>query len=120
MATYNGEKFLQEQLNSLYGQQGVNVDILVRDDGSKDGTQNILRENSESHSLKWYQGEHKNVANGFFELMQKGAEADYRFYAFCDQDDVWDLDKLCIAVNKIKNEILDDYYALINKINAMN
>ena len=45
MATYNGEKYLQEQLNSLYEQQDIDVDILVRDDGSKDKTLEILREN---------------------------------------------------------------------------
>lgn len=102
MATYNGEKYLQEQLNSLYAQQDVEVEILVRDDGSKDSTQKILEENSKEHNLTWYQGEHKNVQRGFFELMQKGAEKDYRFYAFSDQDDVWDQDKLSIAVDRIK------------------
>lgn len=90
MATYIGEKYLQEQLDSLYSQQNVDVDILVRDDGSKDSTQKILEENSEKHDLIWYQGEHKNVQKGFFELMQKGAELNYKYYAFCDQDDVWD------------------------------
>ena len=42
MATYNGEKFLQEQLDSLNGQEYVEVDILVRDDGSTDSTQKII------------------------------------------------------------------------------
>lgn len=102
MATYNGEKYLQEQLDSLYSQQNVDVDILVRDDGSKDSTRKILEENSEKHNLTWYQGEHKNVQKGFFELMQKGAELNYKYYAFCDQDDVWDADKLKIAVECIK------------------
>lgn len=110
MATYNGEKYLQEQLNSLYEQQDIDVDILVRDDGSKDKTLEILRENSRTHSLRWYQGEHKNVANGFFELMQKGGEEEYSFYAFCDQDDIWDFDKLRIAVDRIENEMRPTLY----------
>ena len=112
MATYNGEKFLQEQLDSLYAQKDVTVDILVRDDGSTDLTQEILEENVKTHNIKWYQGEHKNVQKGFFELMQKGSELDYKFYAFCDQDDVWDADKLKIAVDSIKdNDTLALYYA---------
>ena len=102
MATYNGEKFLQEQLDSLYGQEDVEVDILVRDDGSTDSTQKILEDNSQNHRLKWYQGDHKNVQKGFFELMKIGAEKNYNFFAFCDQDDVWDKDKLIIALNSIK------------------
>ena len=44
MATYNGEKFLSEQLDSILQQKNVQVDILVRDDGSKDGTKKILGE----------------------------------------------------------------------------
>lgn len=112
MATYNGEKYLQEQLDSLYSQQNVDVDILVRDDGSKDSTQKILEENSEKYNLTWYQGEHKNVQKGFFELMQKGAELNYEYYAFCDQDDVWDADKLKIAVECMKGfNVPSLYYA---------
>ena len=103
MATYNGEKYLQEQLDSLYKQQGVEIEILVRDDGSTDSTTKILEENSIAHNLVWYQGEHKNVSKGFYELMKKGARQKCDFFAFCDQDDVWDFNKLIIAVNKIRN-----------------
>lgn len=103
MATYNGAKYLQEQLDSLYRQDGVAVDILARDDGSNDSTQEILEKNSNNHNLSWYQGEHKNVQMGFFELMKKGAELNYNYYAFCDQDDVWDANKLKIAVESIKD-----------------
>lgn len=103
MATYNGEKYLQEQLDSLYAQLDIDIDILARDDGSKDSTQKILEENSKTHKLAWYQGKHKNVSKGFFELMQKAAKLEYDFYAFCDQDDVWDPDKLKIAVTTIEN-----------------
>lgn len=102
MATYNGEKYLQEQLDSLYNQKGVAVEILVRDDGSSDKTIEILEENKKNHNLIWYQGEHMNVSNGFFELMQKAIEYDVNYFAFCDQDDIWDYDKLEIAVNFIK------------------
>lgn len=104
MATYNGEKYLQEQLDSLYAQQGVDVDILARDDGSNDSTQKILEENSKYHKLTWYQGEHKNVSKGFYELMQKATKLEYDFYAFSDQDDVWGPDKLEVAVTTIENE----------------
>lgn len=103
MATYNGGKYLQEQIDSIYSQKNVDVDVLVRDDGSKDSTQRILEENSEKYNLKWYQGEHRNVQKGFFELMQKGAGLEYKYYAFSDQDDVWDADKLEIAVKCIKD-----------------
>lgn len=103
MATYNGEKYLQEQLDSLYQQKAVEVKILVRDDGSQDSTCKILEENAKKHNLIWYQGIHKNVAKGYFELMKKSAQEDFKLYAFCDQDDVWDVDKLEIAIESIKD-----------------
>lgn len=42
MATYNGEKYLQEQLDSILRQKNIQVDILVRDDGSNDKTKKFL------------------------------------------------------------------------------
>ena len=43
MSTYNGEKYLEEQINSILAQKGVFVYLLVRDDGSTDSTTNILK-----------------------------------------------------------------------------
>ena len=54
LSTYNGEKYLQEQLESLAAQEDVEVEILARDDGSKDGTTAILNEWQERGLLKWY------------------------------------------------------------------
>lgn len=102
LATYNGKEYLQQQLNSLYAQKDVEVVILVRDDGSTDLTQNILKKNAKNHNLIWYQGDHKNVQDGYFELMQKASKMQCKYIAFCDQDDVWDDNKLSIAIKKIK------------------
>ncbi|MBR9947678.1 glycosyltransferase [Clostridiaceae bacterium Marseille-Q4145] len=103
LATYNGSKYLQQQLDSLYAQENIEVSILIRDDGSTDSTQEILNKNSKKHNLTWYQGEHKNVQEGYFELMKMASKTDAKYFAFCDQDDVWDVDKLSIAISKIKN-----------------
>ena len=101
MATYNGEKYLREQIESLIAQKDVNIEILVRDDGSSDETINILEEYKLNGLLSWYQGEHLNVQKGFLDLLKKSPDSDY--YAFCDQDDVWDDDKLYVAVNRLKD-----------------
>lgn len=100
LATYNGEKYLREQLDSLLAQKGVKVSILVRDDGSTDGTKNILDEYQNKGLLTWYTGEHLNVQKGYLDLLKHVKETDY--YAFCDQDDVWDDDKLLIAVTELE------------------
>ena len=99
MSTYNGAKYIDEQLESIFNQEfDGELDILVRDDGSTDGTQEILdRYQKERKNFKWYQGENKRPGRSFWELLRKASGSD--FYSFADQDDVWDKDKLQIAVN---------------------
>ena len=97
MATYNGEKYLSEQLESILAQRNVSVEILVRDDGSKDGTQDLLDKYKELGKLEWYTGKHLNVAKGYFDLMKTASKFNADYIAFADQDDVWDLDKLYVA-----------------------
>ncbi len=105
LATYNGEKYLRQQLDSIFAQEDVSVSVLARDDGSSDKTQQILEEYAAGHALEWYTGEHLNVKLGFFDLMKKAAARDYEFYAFSDQDDVWDEDKLRTGVDAIKGSL---------------
>ena len=97
VSTYNGEKYLSQQLDSLLEQQGVDVSILARDDGSKDGTIAILKDYSAKFpNLSFYQGENVGPCMSFFDLLTHAVGYDY--YAFCDQDDVWDNDKLLSAI----------------------
>lgn len=102
MATYNGEKYLDEQINSLFQQKNVEVSVLVRDDGSTDHTPEILDKWKSHSALQWYTGEHLNVKFGFLDLMIHAGNMDFDYYAFCDQDDVWDDDKLYCAVQKLE------------------
>lgn len=96
MSTFNGEKYLQEQLNSLFNQENIKLDILVRDDNSTDKTKEILDRNH----IKWYTGKNLKPAKSFFDLIKKSG--DFEYYAFCDQDDVWDNKKLYIAIKKLE------------------
>lgn len=102
LSTYNGEKYLKEQLDSIFHLDNIkDINILVRDDGSKDNTQKILEEYQNSHSnFSWYQGENKGPAKSFWEMLSKVSDSDY--YAFSDQDDVWDNDKISIAISKLE------------------
>lgn len=99
MASYNGEKYIRQQIDSILNQEGVELRLLVRDDGSTDNTINILEEYQKKQKLEWYTGEHLNVARGFLDLLKKAPEADY--YAFCDQDDIWKPKKLFSAIQMI-------------------
>ncbi len=98
MATYNGEEYLDEQLQSLIEQKNVQLEILIRDDGSSDRTHQILDKWQEEGKLKWYNGEHVNVQRGYYHLLTTASKSDSPYYAFCDQDDVWDKNKLEIAI----------------------
>lgn len=100
LSTYNGEQYLQTQLDSLYAQEGVSLRILVRDDGSSDATCALLEREQAAGRLCWYGGENKKPARSFLDLVYHAPDAEY--YAFCDQDDFWLHDKLSIAVSQLK------------------
>ena len=95
LCTYNGERHLDAQLATLAAQTLPNIDVRVSDDGSNDATLMIL----EQWAQLWTKGAF-TIANGpghgfaenFRSLLVSAFEADY--IAFCDQDDLWDPDKL--------------------------
>lgn len=99
LSTYNGEKYLPELLASLLNQRGVDLHILIRDDGSKDNTIAYLKTVADRR-VEFYIGENKRAVGSFLELIQK-APLNYDYYTFCDQDDVWLEDKVSTAVGKL-------------------
>jgi rhamnosyltransferase len=99
LSTYNGERYLREQIASLLAQKNVNIRILIRDDGSTDGTVEILKELSSDDRISCYFGENKGYSQSFLDLIQNAPAAN--FYAFCDQDDVWFENKLSNAIIKL-------------------
>lgn len=100
ISTYNGEKYINEQIESLVNQQNVDISILVRDDGSTDKTKEILKKWKLKGVLEWYEGENIRPAKSFLDLMKKAQV--YEFYAFCDQDDIWEKEKLSVAIKKLE------------------
>ena len=93
LATYNGERFLREQIESLYAQTIKDWTIYVHDDGSTDGTKAILDEYVEKKDnfvVLDYPSQ-KGASNNFFSLLKR-VNASYFFFA--DQDDVWMSNKM--------------------------
>lgn len=109
MATYNGEKYLAAQLDSLAAQTHENWYLIVSDDGSIDGTKAILQ----SYQQKWGVGRIQlrtgpmhGVAQNFLTMaVDASIRADY--YAFCDQDDVWLPAKLAVALHYLEGAKLE-------------
>lgn len=102
IATYNGEKYLPEQLDSIINQTYENISIRIRDDCSSDYTNNIIDS---------YIGRYENIdkinriqknlgaKNSFWQLLKEAKESEY--YALSDQDDFWMPDKMKRAVDKL-------------------
>ena len=102
MSTYNGEKYLSAQIYSLLDQNDVDINILIRDDGSKDSTIEIIKNFSQKYkNIKYYMGQNLGFANSFWNLILNAGTYDY--YAFCDQDDIWDNRKISEAIKKIES-----------------
>ena len=104
MSTYNGERYLREQIDSILLQNGVEVSLLVRDDGSSDSTFEILKRSERTNrNVKLCVGENVGCSESFRILlnMAYGLQESYDFYAFADQDDVWLPEKLYAAAEKL-------------------
>ena len=102
VSTYNGEKFLREQIDSILCQKGVKLTVFVRDDGSSDSTKQILTEYRNAHDNVVVDfAENVGVGNSFMNaLYQVSPEFDY--YALADQDDIWQENKLSEAIEALK------------------
>lgn len=100
MSCYNGEKYIAQQIESILNQDNVNINIYIRDDGSTDNTRNIIKKFSKSVFL--LEGDNVGLNNSFASLIwDSNIKAD--FYAFSDQDDVWQSNKLITAINYLVN-----------------
>jgi len=99
MSTYNGEKTIERQLDSIFRQKAVDVIVVIRDDHSTDNTVDVVKKYKEKKGKKIIiiEGENEGYAKSFWDALCIAPEGTY--YAFSDQDDVWNEDKLikCIA-----------------------
>lgn len=92
MATYNGENFIQEQLDSIIRNISRSDEIIISDDGSTDATLDILHHYAvQYNNIHFFQGPGKGVIKNF-EFAINQANGDYIFLT--DQDDVWEINKV--------------------------
>lgn len=100
LCTYNGEKYIKDQLDSLQRQTHRNIKVFISDDGSCDKTIEIIKTFYDKLNIKIIKGPKLGAANNFiFNLKQNIHEANY--FCFCDQDDIWDPLKIQVSLNCI-------------------
>ena len=95
VATYNGEKFIREQIESILCQLSSDDEIIVSDDGSTDGTIVIINCIGDKR-IRIIEGPRKHSPTFNFENALKEAKGDYIFLA--DQDDVWKTNKVEVCM----------------------
>lgn len=108
LATYNGQDYLAEQVKSIQAQTVTDWELLIRDDGSTDGTCEVIRDLvANDRRIRWINPDEMTnlgVIKSFYTLV-KHEPADY--YFFSDQDDVWLPNKLEVTLKRAQQEPAD-------------
>ena len=103
LATYNGEKFLREQLESIINQEYKLWELLIHDDGSSDSTTSILNEYQNKYPKKVRllidQKFFSSASKNFFHLIENRSR-EANLYCLCDQDDIWHRRKLDLIIKR--------------------
>ena len=102
LSTYNGENYLTQLIESVLAQKNVELNLIVRDDGSSDKTIEILNKYQSEGKLEYYYGKNLRPARSFMDLVFNVDEK-FDYYAFCDQDDYWKPEKLISAIQMLEN-----------------
>ena len=101
LSTYNGELYLEQQIESIITQDYKNWKLFIRDDRSQDSTKEIIKKYSEKYNNIYFIEEdcNKGAALSFMHLLSL-IDSDY--YMFCDQDDIWYDNKISTVFNILK------------------
>ncbi len=104
MATYNGSRFVAEQIQSIMSQADVEVFLRVCDDRSTDHTYRLLKDIAAIHPNVTVSQNQTNLGVGknFMQMVYEETARDYDYYAFSDQDDIWLPNKLSEAIEFVK------------------
>lgn len=113
MSTFNGEKWITDQISSIFNQKDINISLLVRDDGSTDSTITLLNKLRKSYNISLLPGKNIGPANSYLLLCQAAEKmidlSSIDFIAFSDQDDIWLPSKLSISCKTIINSSAELY-----------
>jgi rhamnosyltransferase len=112
MATYNGEKYLRQQMDSILEQENVDVSVFVRDDHSSDTTTGIINEYVERTGkvfLLTPKPAQLRVTKNFYSIVKEIDLSGIDYMAYSDQDDIWLPGKMAAAIKALDNNGADAY-----------
>lgn len=118
MATFNGERYLAEQIDSIINQTYTDWVLFIRDDGSTDGTVNVIDRycaNYPDKIIRIFDSSEKHGSSANFANLQQFVTNNYDFslFMFADQDDVWLTNKIELSAKRI-HEFNDNQPVLIH------
>ena len=104
LSAYNGERYIEKQIESILNQREIELlTIIVRNDGSQDGTIEVLRRlRTENSNIVVLDEANIGLVESFFKLLQYAYEQEYDYYSFSDQDDYWMPEKLSVAIKALE------------------
>ena len=112
MTTFNGEEFIEEQIETIVDQKGVSLEVFISDDGSSDNTLTVIHAlQKKFKNLYLLKPQPSNLGPGknFYRLIKSLPKDSYDFVALSDQDDIWPQNKLSRALDVFKNSNIDGY-----------
>ncbi len=105
LSSYNGAAYLPAQLDSILGQTCPDWTLIVRDDGSTDATAALVQKYlALDDRIRRHEAAPGNVgpAASFSALLVQARQAGFRYVMFCDQDDVWERDKIALSMERLR------------------
>lgn len=111
MASYNGEKYIYQQIESILQQTYKNILLIIQDDNSTDGTLEIIKkfQKSDKRVVLWHNSGKHGPYENFHTLINKCKKLEkFDYYMFSDHDDIWNHDKVEYFVKMIEDKCTDN------------
>jgi rhamnosyltransferase len=112
LAAYNGEKWIEQQIRTIFIQKNINLHLYISLDLSTDNTYDLIRkisENNDNIKLLSYGKRFGNAARNFYRIIEEVPVEEYDYIALSDQDDIWLENKLSNAISLLDKYNADGY-----------
>ncbi|TAH67600.1 MAG: glycosyltransferase family 2 protein [Anaerolineaceae bacterium] len=130
MTTYNGEKYIEEQIDSILSSTYKDFELYIVDDGSDDNTMEILSGYKEKYPNKLHISQNATNLGVTANFLNAISKTSSEYIMLCDQDDVWNMDKIARTIKRVKQmevqfgkelpiAVFTDAYVVDDKLNVI-